>query len=220
MHRIVPFALLAFVVAVVLAGGSLRQHSGIELSAESIQAFVRGLGPSGPLAFLALVMFRNALVLPSFLVLATGGLLFGIGLGTLLGGLGVVLSGLVKCGVARGIGREWVRPLLERQLGDRLDRIEAHLRTAGPVFVGLNTAHPVGLLSPLHWGYGLTSLPWRPFALALALGAPLRAFFCSYFGSTLLEPGSREFFLASGVLLACALLPLAIPALRRRLLIR
>lgn len=220
MRRIAPFALLGLLLVVFLAGGSLRAQSGLELSAESVRGFVRGLGPSGPLVFLGLVVFRNALVLPSFLVLTTGGLLFGIGLGTLLGGLGVVLSGLLKCGVARGIGREWVRPRLERQLGDRLHRIEARLGTAGPLFVGLNAAHPVGLLSPLHWGYGLTSLPWRPFAVALALGAPLRAFFCSYFGSTLANPGSRAFFLASAVLLACVLVPLAIPALRRRLLIR
>jgi uncharacterized membrane protein YdjX (TVP38/TMEM64 family) len=220
MHRIVPFALLALVAGAFVAGGSLREQSGIELSAESIQGFVRGLGPSGPLVFLGLVVFRNALVLPSFLVLVTGGLLFGIGMGTLLGGLGVALSGLFKCGVARGVGREWVRPRLEQSLGDRLGRIEGRLRTAGPVFVGLNAAHPIGLLSPLHWGYGLTSLPWQPFAVALALGAPLRAFFCSYFGSTLVEPGSRAFFLASAALLACALVPLAVPALRRRLLIR
>ncbi len=220
MHRAVPLALLALLLAVLLAGGSLREQSGLELSAESIQGFVQSLGSGGPVVFVLLVMFRNALVLPSFLVLATGGLLFGVALGTCLGGLGVVLSGLFKCAVVRAIGREWVRPRLERRLGDRIRQIEARLRAAGPLFVGLNTAHPIGLLSPLHWGYGLTSLPWQPFAAALVLGAPLRAFFCSYFGSTLVEPGSRAFLLASGILLACVLVPLAIPAVRRRLLIR
>jgi uncharacterized membrane protein YdjX (TVP38/TMEM64 family) len=220
MHRVVPFALASLLLLVFLAGGTLREQSGLELTAESIQAFVRNLGAGAPLVFLLLVVFRNALVLPSFLLLATGGLLFGVALGTCLGGLGVVLSGLLKCGVVRAIGREWIRPRLERRLGDRLVRIEGRLRAAGPAFVGLNAAHPIGLLSPLHWGYGLTSLPWQPFAAALVLGAPLRAFFCSYFGSTLVEPGSRGFFLASAVLLACVLVPLAFPALRRRLLIR
>ena len=166
------------------------------------------------MVFVGLVVFRNFLLLPSMVVLTAGGLAFGATLGTLLGGAGILLSGMMKFGVARTVGREWIRP----RLGETFRRFENHLEKTGPLLIGLVTAHPMGPMSPFHWAAGLSSIPWLPFLVVIGVAGYLRAFAYSYFGSTLLEAGSAQFFGATAFLIAIVLLPLAHRGVRERLL--
>jgi uncharacterized membrane protein YdjX (TVP38/TMEM64 family) len=83
--------------------------------------------------------------------------------------------------------------------------------------IGLSTAHPLGILSPFHWGAGLSSIRFAPFAVALVLGAPVRAFAFSAFGAALADPTTMEFYAVSLGFAVVALLPLAHPAVRDRL---
>jgi len=73
-------------------------------------------------------------------------------------------------------------------------------------------------MSAFHWGAGLTSMPVVTFSIALVIGALLRAFAYAFFGSTLLSPGSPRFYVAALVLLLAFVVPLAHPAVRRRVL--
>jgi uncharacterized membrane protein YdjX (TVP38/TMEM64 family) len=57
-----------------------------------------------------------------------------------------------------------------------------------------------------------------PFVLAVVLGAPVRAFAYSWFGSQLLDTFSLEFWLALGALTIALLGPLAFPSVRRWLI--
>ena len=61
MRRILPLTLVAFVVGAFLVGRTLRADMNIELSAESIHAYVIGLGLKAPLIFVGLVSFRQYL---------------------------------------------------------------------------------------------------------------------------------------------------------------
>ena len=54
----------------------------------------------------------------------------------------------------------------------------------------------------------------------MAIGGPIRAFLLSLFGAALINPGSREFVLATAVLIVAAVLPLAHPGFRRFLFLR
>ncbi len=105
MRRALPFALLALLVGLVVAGGTIRTRIGVDLSPESVRAYVLGLGLVAQVVFVGLVVFRNFLLLPSMVVLTAGGLAFGATLGTLLGGTGILLSGMMTFGVARAVGR-------------------------------------------------------------------------------------------------------------------
>ena len=213
MKRALPPLLLLVIAAAFVGGGIVRQEAGFEFSAEAIRAWVAGLGAAAPLLFVALVTFRSFLLLPSALVLTAGGLVFGASLGTVLGSAGILVSALMKFGLARGIGREWVA----RQRGERFRKLEQRAESAGAWVVGAVTAYPTGPMTPFHYGAGLSSIPLRTFALAIAATAPLRAVAYSFFGSTLLAPGSPDFYVATGLLVAFALLPLLHPRLRRRL---
>ncbi len=195
---------------------SVRGQLGLELSAESLQENVRQLGIWAPAGFILLVMFRQFVMLPSVLVLTTGGLLFGAGLGTLVGGVGITLNALTLFMSARLFGGEWALPRLHA----RFPEFEERARTAGPIFIAFMTGHPMGVLTPFHLAAGVTGIPFAVFLLAVGPAALFRAGCFAFLGAHLLDPGSRQFWIASGVLLAVALLPLAHPGVRARLLKR
>lgn len=213
MRRFAPFALLLFIAGAFLAGRVLRSDMAIEYSPESLRAYVLDLGPVAPLAFVCLVSFRQFLLLPSMLVLTAGGLVFGALVGTALGALGLLLSGVIGFSAARGLGRERV----QRHIEARFPGFEQRIQRAGLAMVGLVTAHPMGVMTPFHWGAGITSIRLLPFAAVLAATGVVRAFSYSFFGAALIEPGTSV-YVAMAVLLVAALAPLAHPELRRRVL--
>ena len=198
------------------AGQEFRASAGIELSPESLRAYVQRVGPIAPAVFLGMVTFRSLLLLPSAIVLTAGGLLFGAPLGALIGGLGLVASALWCFAIARWMGRDWV----QSRIPARLRPLEERAESIGPPLIGLATAHPMGTMTPLYFAAGLSRIRLAPFLAACALAGPFRAGLYAWFGSQLLDVGSPRFWLATGVLVAAALLPLAHPAVRRWLLIR
>ncbi|HSJ97489.1 MAG TPA: VTT domain-containing protein [Myxococcota bacterium] len=214
MRRFAPLVFLALIAALVLGGRAVRASLGIEFDAGSIQGVVAALGWKGPAIFVGLVTFRQFLFLPSAVVLPAGGVVFGALEGTLLGALGILLSAALKYGLARALGREW----LQARFGAAVAAFERHAEAAGPLVVGVVTAHPIGPMAPIFWAAGFAAVPVAGFLIAVALGAPVRAFAYSFFGSTLLDPGTARFWIATVVLVAVALLPLAHRGFRARLL--
>src|SRR5262245_51382223 len=165
----------------------------------SIRPYVAALGIRAPLIFIALVAFRQFLLLPSVIVLTAGGLAFGAALGGALGGLGILLSACFGFLTARFMGRDWV----QRYLGAKLAEFEQRMDRAGLALVGLMTAHPMGVMTPFHWGAGLTRIRLLPFVAVIAATALVRSFAYAFFGAALLEPGDRV-YLAMALLAAVA----------------
>jgi uncharacterized membrane protein YdjX (TVP38/TMEM64 family) len=213
VRRLAPLLVVALLAGFFLAGRAVRAELGLELSAESIQATVAALGWKAPAIFLGLVTFRQFLLLPSALVLPAGGVLFGAAAGTLLGALGILLSALYKYTATRLLGREW----LPSRFAAAMEVFETRVRAAGPWIVALVTAHPTGPMTPVFYAAGFAAMPLLGFVLAVALGAPVRAFSYSFFGSTLLDPGALRFWLASALLVGVTLVPLSHRATRERL---
>ncbi len=207
-----PLVLVAIVVAALTTGRAVRAEMGVDFNPESIRAWVDTLGWKGPAVFLLVVTFRQFLALPSGLLLPVGGLCFGALLGTTLGASGIILSGFFGFTLTRLLGRQWA---VAHMRG--LAQVEQRVASAGAPAVWLMTAHPFGVMTPFHWGAGLTSISVMGFSAALLLGGPVRAATYSFLGSTLLDLGSPRFWLASVLLLAIAFVPLAHPAVRRRL---
>ena len=208
--------LAGVIVMALVVGRVVRSRIGLELSPESVLAWVGSLGWKAPGIYLVLVIFRQFLLLPAGILLPAGGLCFGALVGTGLGAAGILLSALMKFSIARRIGREWV----EARIGRRWSSMRRGLDRGGPLVVGMVTAHPIGPMAWFHWAAGLSSIPFAGFAIAVAIGGALRAAAFSFLGSTLIDPGSSRFYFATGVLLAAILVPLVHPTLRRRLFLR
>lgn len=208
-----PLIALAALAGFLALGFLVRDRLGMELSPAGVQDAVARLGWAGPFVFFALVVFRQFLAIPSWLLLPAGGLCFGTPLGTALGGGALFASGCMKFWLARWAGRDWFR----RNFGEQFLRFERRVDRLGPVVIGISTAHPLGILAPFHWGAGLSSIRFAPFALAIVLGSPVRAFAFSALGATIVDPRTPEFLAVCVGLGSLVLLPLTIPRVRRHL---
>ncbi|MGH0038049.1 MAG: TVP38/TMEM64 family protein [Myxococcota bacterium] len=217
VRRSVRPLLIAVGLAAFFSGAQyLRGEMGLEWSTVSIRETVLDLGWWAPAGFVMLVVARQLLAMPSVLVLTSAGFLFGAGLGTVLGGVGLALNALLLFVVARLMGRDWVLPRLHARFPD----FEQRANAAGPPLVAFMTAHPMGVLTPFHFASGVTGIRGVVFFAVVLPAALFRAACYSFLGANLLEPGSTRFWIASGLLLAVAILPLAHPGVRARLLRR
>jgi uncharacterized membrane protein YdjX (TVP38/TMEM64 family) len=212
-HRVRAILLIAVVAGLFWAGTHARSELGLEFSQESVARVVAGLGVWAWGLYLGIVVFRTFLGLPSAVVLSAGGLVFGTGTGALLGGIGIAISAVLWYAAARGAGRPW----FEQRLGPRARELQRRAEAAGPLLVGISTAHPVGPLTPFHLGSGLAAIPIVPFLVAVSLGSPVRSSTLAFFGSSLLEFGTPRFYASSALVLVLGLLPLAHRGLRERI---
>lgn len=200
--------------ALVLMGHALRSALGVaELSPTGVRTAVAALGATGPMLYFGLVFFRQLLAIPAMVILAAGGLCFGALLGGTLGAAGVILSGFAKFGIARWLGRDWARA----RFGATFPTMDARVDRLGPAVIALSTAHPFGILAPIHWAAGLSSVSFAGFAAAILLGAPVRAFALSMLGASLAAGDQSGLWKVAGVITLAMLVPLASPAVRRRL---
>ncbi len=198
----------AILAAVVLVGTWTRNQLGIELDVESVRDFATGLGPAGPILFVFIVAGRSLLALPSQVVLIAVGLCFGTAVGTVVGGLGLMGSGLALFLLARFAGRESI----EKRLGPRGRGLFAFAsqRTGAATFA-IACGYPLSPLSPLHAGAGLTPMPIYNFVLAAFVGGSIRASIFAYLGSALIEASWTQAIVPAGLFIFAAIIPLAFP---------
>ncbi|MGH9392209.1 MAG: hypothetical protein ACRD1Z_21610, partial [Vicinamibacteria bacterium] len=98
---------LALAALGVMAGAYVaKKKYGIELSPEALRARFQEFGALAPVVFILALALRPILLLPSWVLLVVGGLLFGTLWGTVWGTLGGTLGGLLAYGLSRLIGRE------------------------------------------------------------------------------------------------------------------
>jgi uncharacterized membrane protein YdjX (TVP38/TMEM64 family) len=201
------------VVVLVAIGQWLRSELGLHPSVDAVRAWAVGLGWHAPAAFFVLVVLRQLILLPAVVLLTAGGFIFGGLLGTMLGGTGIIISGIANFLIARRIGDAMV----PTEWRARLRYLTA--RGAAPValFTGAATVHPVGPLMAAHWTAGCSTLATSTFLAVIVPASYARAAALATFGSTLGEWGSPESLLLAAALVAIVLVPLAVPRLRRRL---
>lgn len=212
----IPWASLRVVLLIVtfVAGGQwLRAHLGLHPTVDAVRDWADALGWRAPAAFLTLVVVRQLILLPAVVLLTAGGIIFGGVLGTLLGGTGIIVSGVANFALARRLGDvmvpgEW-RP--------RLRRLTA--RGSAPVllFAGVATLHPVGPLLAAHWTAGCSTIATSAFLLVIVPASYARAAALATFGSTLTEWSSPASLLFAAALVAVVVVPLCVPRVRRKL---
>ena len=173
------------IVAVVFTAGTiLRTRLGIEFEPEAVRDYVLGLGPAAPILFVFIVAGRALLGLPSQLVLIAAGLCFGTVVGALVGGAGLMLSGIGVFAAARYAGRD----VIAQRLGDGVQKVlNFTSRRTGVVAFSLAFGYPISPLTPLHAAAGWTPMPTANFVVAALAGGVIRAAVFAYFGNALVD---------------------------------
>jgi uncharacterized membrane protein YdjX (TVP38/TMEM64 family) len=184
-------------LAAILAGlggfAYLYFESGLEWKPQSLRDHVAALGVWGPLAMIGIMTFRPFLGLPSWLVMAATGMLFGPVVGTVCGAVGGAFGGALIFGIARALGRESVQGYLG--VGT-LRSLEEFLVLRGPPWLALYTAIPITWLTPVFAGAGLSRMGFGLFLTATGLGFVPRAALFAVAGRAAAQPSVRNVSLA------------------------
>ncbi len=199
-------ALLLLCAGIGLALWLRTQH--IEWSADAIRDWIESQ-PLAPLAFVTVLVLRPFLLIPSSILMAVGGALFGVVAGTLLGTIGGTVCGIMLFSIARSLGREFA----ERRLGPRLRRADAYLSDRATL-VALYTAFPATPLGIAQVATGLSGIRARSFALATVCGMLPRTALLAWFGDSLAQAQWARAAIA--LLLLVALLVIGLRMHRRR----
>jgi uncharacterized membrane protein YdjX (TVP38/TMEM64 family) len=207
-RRRVLFVIVALGVALI-GGFFVRESIQVEWSAESVHVLVEQAGFWGPLFFLVMMTFRFAVLIPSPILLTASGICFGVIAGTIYGGLGLLLSALLKFAVAKLAGRESLIARLPESARRRLAVVNSGL---GIGLLGAASSYPVGPAGLVHIGAILSGIRIVPFAFAVGVGSVIRAGTFSYFGNALTKGDGLA--IAAGILAAAAAIPLLVPPWR------
>lgn len=201
----------AVLLAVIIIGAFIRDRLGIQLDVEYVRVFAEGLGAAGPILFVFIIAGRSLLALPSQIVLIAAGLCFGTVVGAVVGGAGLMLSGLALFLMARYAGRE----AIERRVGARGRRLlDFASHRSGAVTFAIACGYPLIPLTPIQTAAGLTPMPTTSFITAAFVGGATRASFFAYFGNALIDSSWRKLLYATGLFALVVAVPLAFPACR------
>jgi len=167
---------------ILMAGIGLAiglRRSGVEWSVDALRDWVSGQ-PMAPLVFIGIYALRTFLGVPSVVMMAVGGALFGIAQGVLWGTVGATINAVIMFSLVRTLGRDMVAT----RLRGRLQQLDGYLRDNGAVWLALYTAIPVTLLSAAHLAAGLSSMGIRGFAVGTAVGLVPRTALFSFLGDS------------------------------------
>ena len=162
-RRATLVALLGLVAAVVAAGFLVPLPS-----PAAVRDWASAAGWAMPVLFLLAYSVLAALPIPRTVFNLSAGLLLGEAWGVLIGMAGTAAAGSLGFFLARGLGRRWVAPLLER---GALRAVDARLRSGG--FAGVLSLRliPVVPFAPVNYCCGLSTIAFRPYLFGTLVGS-------------------------------------------------
>jgi uncharacterized membrane protein YdjX (TVP38/TMEM64 family) len=188
------------VLALAVLVGVLALTIGVP-SPSQLAAWARSAGPAAPVLFVAFAAVSTCVMFPGQVTAAAAGLLFGVASGIALTLAAATLGAVLAFLLARGAGAAPIG----RLLGPRATHWRGWIAERG--FSAVLTARllPGTPASVLNYAAGLTTMPLRAFAAAVALGALPKTVAYVALGGALSAPLSTRGLLALGLYAATAL---------------
>lgn len=148
------------------------------------------------IVFLGIMILQSLIVpIPSELILLSGGMIFGLWRGVIIGTVGSLLSGLVTYYLSNKGGR----PILEATgeyvgFADRFILVmDIWIEKWGIWAIIVGRAVPIIMFDPVSYAAGLSNLKWKQYTLATFIGSIPRAIFYAFFGVQLLAGHSPDY---------------------------
>jgi uncharacterized membrane protein YdjX (TVP38/TMEM64 family) len=159
-------------IGILLAGALIWIYSSYDfskyLNIDEMRVLIDSFGAYGPFIFIGLCIAGIFLHLPGIILIALGGLLFGVVKGFIYGWIGVIagVAGTFLC--VRYILRDFFQKSLESRF-HRLEVFDERLAEHGFLTV-LLLRLVLFLAPPLNWAIGLTRVKFRQYIAGSALG--------------------------------------------------
>jgi uncharacterized membrane protein YdjX (TVP38/TMEM64 family) len=162
------FALgLATALVWIYALGAAMPLPGFELSVEAVEAQIRAFGMWGVAVAILLMVLHSFVPFPAELVAMANGMLFGPVFGILITWTGAMFGAYLAFGLARWLGRPFVRTMVSERHQAAIDRWAE--RQGGGVLL-FSRLVPVISFNLINYAAGLTAISWWTFTWATGLG--------------------------------------------------
>jgi uncharacterized membrane protein YdjX (TVP38/TMEM64 family) len=159
--------LATFAVWGFALGGLRPPVPGFELSARAVEELIRSWGMWGVAASIMLMILHSFVPFPAEMVAIANGMLYGPIWGTVITWTGAMLGAWLAFGLARWLGRPFVRSMVATRHHEALDRWM--LRQGGGALL-LSRFVPVISFNLINYAAGLTAISWWTFTWATGLG--------------------------------------------------
>lgn len=144
-----------------------------------IETFLQKMGVFAPLVFMVLMAFAVVtIVLPSIVLDAAAGVVFGPFMGTVYAVLGAEAGALIAFFTARKMGRPAIARLLKKDIAF----CDACAMRQLPFIIFVTRLIPFVSFELVSYGAGLTAIPAWAYAVSTLLGMILPTFLMVYFG--------------------------------------
>lgn len=177
-----PILLVLLVIGGLLLGWYL--FATYDLRPEAIRNYLLSFGPWAPVVYIIGYMIRPLVFFPASILSIAGGLVFGPLFGTIYTVIGASLGALLSFGIARILGRDFVKPLLKGQL-QRCDAFAERNSFSAVLFMRLLPIFPFDMVN---YGAGLCGVNPAGYTMATVIGIIPGTFAYVYLGSSLMEP--------------------------------
>ncbi|GLZ37685.1 TVP38/TMEM64 family protein [Actinokineospora sp. NBRC 105648] len=155
--------LLGALVAVVAVGSLIPIPSPVE-----VRTWAAGAGWATPVLFLVLYALLTIPPIPRTVFNLSAGLLLGGPWGVVVSMAATAVAATVAFYLARGLGRRWIEPHLERGV---VRAVNARLSTGGLAAVTSLRLVPMVPFAPMNYACGLSTINFRPYLLGTIIGS-------------------------------------------------
>jgi uncharacterized membrane protein YdjX (TVP38/TMEM64 family) len=139
------------------------EHSMLQDILRDSLSWVQGLGPIAPIGFILIYNLATVLFVPGLILTLGGGVLFGLGFGTVYVFIAATLGATIAFGIGRNFARSWVT---EKMVGyPKFEAIDTAVAKNGFKIVLLTRLSPLFPFNVLNYAFGITQVSLKDYVL-------------------------------------------------------
>jgi uncharacterized membrane protein YdjX (TVP38/TMEM64 family) len=133
---------------------------------EQLQTLIRQTGVWGPLCYVGLYAIATLILLPSTPLNISGGVLFGPWFGIVWTSVGAIVAAAIAFLFSRTLGR----PVMEKKLAGRWEKMDAEIRRGGLFYMFAIRLIPIMPYGIVNFAAGLTAIRFRDYLVGTTVG--------------------------------------------------
>lgn len=159
---------IVLAVALLIFSSAAKHLFPLDVWITALAASLEGRGPAGALVFGLIYAVATVLFIPGSLLTITAGLIFGVGLGTLVAWSGAVLGSSLSFLIGRHLARGKIEA--KTKSNEQFRAIDEAIGEQGWKIIGLLRLSPLIPFSISNYFYGITKVGFWPYVAASSLG--------------------------------------------------
>ncbi len=163
--KVIKIIIVLVVIATLLAAANLFN---LKQGFRDALAWISGLGPLGPLIFIALYIVVCVLLLPGSIPTLGAGVVFGVVKGSVVVSIGSTLGATCAFLIGRYLARNWVSGKIVGN--EKFKAIDEAVGTEGWKIVLLTRLSPIFPFNLLNYAFGLTKVSLKHYFFASWVG--------------------------------------------------